>query len=305
MTAQILAALLLALTSCSGVKAPAKATLTPEDRLPLPSVPDSLTTPPARAGYVISHFWDAMDFSDTTLTHSPEFMERNFVDFLSVYPHAPLDSLAAPTKAFLTQVTADPVSRGITYELMCRYLGEPHSPVYSDSVMTLFLEQWLTLPGLNEYELEEPRYRLHGLKANAPGTTAADFDFSTPTGHRSSLSRFAQNAPHTILLFYDPDCDHCTHTIQTLRSSTLLERMITAGKIQVLAVYPESDRELWRETAPLLPTAWTVAADESAVLDSGTYFIPEMPGIYLLDSSMKVVLRHPKPEELFLTLTKL
>ena len=43
--------------------------------LPLPDVPSSLRTPETRANYIVSHFWDTLDFKiDTLKTRNPDFM---------------------------------------------------------------------------------------------------------------------------------------------------------------------------------------------------------------------------------------
>ncbi|MCM1096200.1 MAG: DUF5106 domain-containing protein, partial [Terasakiella sp.] len=57
--------------------------------LPLPVVPDSLRTPAARAAYVVGHYWDAMDWTDTTALADTAFIEGTFAGFAAVMPHAP------------------------------------------------------------------------------------------------------------------------------------------------------------------------------------------------------------------------
>ena len=56
--------------------------------LPLPEVPAGMTAPEERASYILSRFWDGMDFTDTLRSHNRPFMEQNFVNFLSLFPHA-------------------------------------------------------------------------------------------------------------------------------------------------------------------------------------------------------------------------
>ena len=47
-----------------------------------------LTASEERAEYIISRFWDGMDFADTLRSRDRQFMEQNFVNFLSLFPHA-------------------------------------------------------------------------------------------------------------------------------------------------------------------------------------------------------------------------
>lgn len=290
---------LLVLTACSvsagSGSAPATDTTSgaavAATELPLPAVPDSLRTPAKRASYILAHFWDKMDFADTALAHNREFMELNFVNFINLYPHAEKESLPAISADFLGKATKDPATRGIVYDLIDIYLASPDSPMQNDDSYITLMEQWVKLP-LNEYELQEPAYRLAAALKNRPGTKAADFKYITRDGKKSSLS--ATSAPKMLLLFYDPDCDHCNETIAALRSDKLINQLISEGSLKVLAVYPETNTPLWEATKGSMPDNWTVGRDLSEILDHELYDIPEMPGIYLLDKDKTVILRQPQ-----------
>ncbi|MDE6100667.1 MAG: DUF5106 domain-containing protein [Paramuribaculum sp.] len=259
--------------------------------LPLPRIPDSIREPQARATFLLNHFWDEATLTDTAVTRNEHFMERNFVNFVNLYPHANADSLPGITYRLLAQVTPDVRSRVILYDLIDKYLSDPESPVKSDDSYIIFLQQWLKLPNLNKYEKEEPRYRLTSAMKNRPGTTATDFNYLTREGSQGSLS--STEASNLLLLFYDPDCDHCNETIAALRNEPTVNNAIEAGNLKVLAVYAEGDERLWHSTNGTMPENWTVALDRSDIADKGLYIITEMPGIYLLDKDKKVIMRDP------------
>lgn len=263
--------------------------------LPLPAVPDSLRAPASRATYILERFWDGMDFADTVRAHNADFMELNFVNFINLYPLADNAALPAITADFLKKATADQTTRSIVYDLIDKYLGSTDSPMHNDDSYITFLQQWVKLP-LDNYELMEPQFRLASALKNRPGTKAADFKFITRDGSASSLSGFA--APKLLLIFYDPDCDHCNQTIARLRADDTLNNLIATGKLTVLAVYPETDTPLWESTKASMPANWTVGRDLTRVLDHELYDFPEMPGILLLDSDKTVILRQPSESTL-------
>lgn len=279
----------------------ATTTFTADTDLPLPRVPETLRTPRERATYVLKHFWDALDFNDTAAMHIEPFIERNFVNFVNLYPHAISDSLPAITARFLQASTRDTRTRLFIYSLIDKYLSEPESPVFSDDSYILFMSEWVKLP-LDSYELEEPRYRLAAAKKNRPGSRATDFKYRTIGGVTSSLH--ATVAPATLLILYDPDCDHCMKVIGQLRDDPALNSLIEDGKLKVLAVYVESDRELWESTAPTMPRNWIVATDLTRVLDNELYDIPSMPGLYLLSEDKTVVMRQPTLDTLRQAITR-
>lgn len=264
--------------------------------LPLPEIPATLRAPRERAAYLMEHFWDSLDPADTARLHDSRFMEQNFVNFVNLYQHADSARWHEPTLSFLTRVTAAPRTRALVYELIEMYLSDPQSPVRSDDVYIEFLSQWTRLPGLDTYELEEPRYRLAAALKNRPGTPAADFDFITRHGNATSL--YSQPGVPTLLLLYDPDCEHCMEVIAKLRNDETLAYLIEKDRIKVVAVCVEGDRDLWSRTEKDMPREWTVGIDDSGILDNELYDIPELPGIYLLDSDRKVILRDPVLEKL-------
>lgn len=266
--------------------------------LPLPAVPDTLRAPAERATFLLEHFWDSMDFADTALTRSEAFMEPNFVNFVALYPHADTTRLPAITARFLQKATVDTPSRLLLYDLVDKYLGMPDSPVVDDSTYITFLDQWVKLPHVDRYELVEPCYRLAAAVKNRVGSQATDFTFAMPDGRESTLTAAARKAPHMLVVFYDPDCDHCRETIARLRADSNLAQAVAAGRLKVLAVYVGNDTELWHDDLTNMPANWTVAIDRSSVVDGELYDIPEMPGIYLVDGAMKVELRNPSAARL-------
>ena len=53
------------------------------------SVPSVITEPEERAAYLVKHYWDKFDFTDTTLIHFPEITEQatsNYIDMMKYVP---------------------------------------------------------------------------------------------------------------------------------------------------------------------------------------------------------------------------
>ena len=50
----------------------------------LPEIPVSLNTPEGRSDYLIRHYWDNFDFTDTLSISNPEAAEQFFVDFVDI-----------------------------------------------------------------------------------------------------------------------------------------------------------------------------------------------------------------------------
>lgn len=50
----------------------------------LPLIPAMLNTPELRADYLVRHYWDNMDFTDTTYINLPDVTEQAWVDFIDI-----------------------------------------------------------------------------------------------------------------------------------------------------------------------------------------------------------------------------
>lgn len=264
--------------------------------LPLPDVSPSLTAPEERAAYIIAHFWDGMDFGDTLRCRDRAFMEQNLVNYLSLFPHARPEALPPHIARLLERAAMDSSCLDLVNDLAEHYLDDPNSPMRDEEYYILFLEGLLRLPGLSEAERLRPAYRLEMARKNRPGTTAADFAYTDRHGNRRTLH--ATQGKHLLLLFYDPACSHCSQILDGLRGSAVIAGLIENKELSVLAVYTEGDRRLWDDTKASLPREWSIAIDESRIVERGLYALPAMPVIYLLDARKTVLLKDPSPMQL-------
>lgn len=292
------------LLSCYGQRCSAQntgqteavATQVTVNELPLPEVPSALTAPEERAEYVIGHFWDGMDFADTLRSRDRRFMEQNFVNYLSLFPHAKQKTLRPHVESLLKNVAADSIAFNLVNDLAEEYLGDPYSPMHNWEYYIIFLEEALRQPGLPESDRMRFAYNLETATKNRPGTVAANFSYKDRDGNRRTLRR--THGKKLLLLFYDPACAHCLMTINSLRENALLHRMISRKELAVLAVCTGEDSKLWDKTKASMPEEWIVAIDESRVVENELYSLPSMPVVYLLDSRKRVILKEATLEQL-------
>lgn len=272
----LLVAILIA-ACCSPVSAQVR-------ELPLPVVPDSIRVPADRADYVMSHFWDSMDFSDSAIIADGAFMEQNFVNYLSLIPHTNNDKLPGIINDFLHKAEENGDAYEIIYRLAGVYLNNLDSPMRDEGAYIIFLNHAVGSSQLGEAEKERARFRLEMAMKNRPGDPAPDFRLVTREGKETSLMESLRDGIN-IVLFYDPDCNHCADVISAIAADEAI------GKANILAVDSEDDRQLWQQTAGLLPDSWTVGFALDAIQDDEVYVFPEMPTIYVLDSKGVIILK--------------
>ena len=266
--------------------------------LPLPNVPATLRTPEERASYVITHFWDAMDFRDASRSHNGTFMEQNFANFISVFPYANEQARQTAVETLLDKAEADSGACVLLRDIAEKYLYEPNSPMLSEEYYILFLERFVNSTVLGEYGTLRLRRQLDAARKNRPGMTAADFAYTTREGNRTTLHQTVSDGD-LLLMFYDPDCEHCKEVMAELQASEVLSSIVASGKLKILAVYSGDSHQLWQQTAASLPVDWTVGYESGVLQDCGAYVLRAMPTLYLLDQHKTVVLKDVLPIQLF------
>ena len=275
---------------------PAAADSVPE--LLLPEVPAILKNPADRANYIIAHFWDAMDFRDTTLSHNRDFMEQNFSNFISVFPYANEQAQQTAVTTLLDKAETDSAAYILLRDIAEKYLYEPNSPMLSEDYYILFLERFVDSALLGEYGTLRLLRQLEAVHKNRPGMTAANFAYTTRDGKNTTLHKTITDCD-LLLIFYDPDCEHCKEVMSELQENKALSNVIASKKIKVLAVYSGEDFCLWKRTAAMLPADWTVGYESGLLQENGSYVLRAMPTLYLLDHNKKVIQKDVLPAQLF------
>lgn len=168
------------------------------------------------------------------------------------------------------------------------------SPRHKEEVYIEYLQHLLRMPDLSEEDRTRAKYYLKMAQKNRIGTVATDFSFTTREGKRMKLSQF--EAENLVLVFYDPACPHCGEILEKLWLNPRLQQAMAVGKAKVLAVYTEGNRKLWKDTKGEMPMEWTIAIDESKIVERNLYDISAMPMVYLLDKDKRVIIKDAKIE---------
>lgn len=151
--------------------------------------------------------------------------------------------------------------------------------------MAELLRAALATGKLSESQKATAEWMLHDVcEVNPRGTVAADFRFATPEVSENRLLTFAPGE-ELLVLFYNPDCDHCRQTIGRLSEME--------GLPKVLAVCIETPAKRWEATRDQLPQEWTAAYDRSGIMENDIYVIRQLPSVYLLDSERRIELKNP------------
>lgn len=256
-----------------------------EPQLLAPHVPDTITVPERRAAFASLHFWDGLDITDS-LAVDTAFMEQNFVNYITVLSYADTLACVRAAERLIDKSSGNAGTLRLIDFLAWKYLDEPNSPMRSEELYIFFLRRLSGGEGVPEEIALRSAERLKSALKNRPGSFAADIPLLSRDGGRTSLHALAA-ADTVLVVFYDPDCEHCRETTDRLAASEI--------PYPILAIDVIPDRQLWDDTKNSLPAHWQVAFATTAVEDRELYTFPALPSLYLLAPGARVILKDFTP----------
>lgn len=291
--------------SCGGRRTTAKEAFQPRKFPPMPSVPAMITDEAEAREYVAMHFWDA--FLDTSKTYPCDTGQVNGVRkadvesalgmFLTILENSLSVSSGQKAvselfKKVSAMETADTSSNAFEFfeEQVPRYLYDPNSPVRNEDLYLPYVSGLASSPLVDEDMVPAYSHDAGMCSLNRYGTPAADFTFTDLAGHRHTLHGI--KAEYTLLFFSNPGCHACGEILEALTNSQKVMALISSGKMAVVNMYIDLERDKWREYAKTYPKEWYNGFDQDYVIRTDvTYNVRAIPSVYLLDSGKNVILK--------------
>lgn len=290
------------LASCTAPDAKSKQPAAEAERgsLPLPPIPAELIGTRERVVYAVEHFWDAMDWQDTSLTRNEAFMEQTMANYFAVIAAADTLTSAESMNRMIASASISPGLLSRIVDLCGLYLYEPDSPMYNPEGYAVLLDQLMLDPTGSGLPLETIRYLHDQIMKNRKGHIAADFSFVDRHGEKRTLHSGAKRNAQTLLLFYDPECNLCENLEKSIASSPKINNLISEGGLRVVAIDAfGTEYAKWKVHADSLPKNWIVGYSPDGKLDEEEiYVIRATPSLYLLDGSNRVVIKDANADEI-------
>ncbi len=161
--------------------------------------------------FMQKNFFNHIDFNEPGLIRTP-FLHSSIEDFMGLYVYPPTEEQYKRASDLI-------ISKAAVNDEMYDYVVSllVHTFEQSD-----FLEVYLYLMEIYQSELcegdnlYEDQHKLYEIvRQSRPGSQASDIAGTTPEGKTVSLYGNAENKA-VVLLFWDPDCDHCKIIIEQL-----------------------------------------------------------------------------------------
>lgn len=285
--------LLLVLTACKSGPAASQEQNGKQDTVKvfnLPDIPVVLNTVSQRADYMVKHYWDRFDFTDTTYVSQIDVAEQAWVDYCDLLEHVPLSDAQTAIKETIGRAGKNKKMLDFFAELADKYLYDPNSPMRNEELYIPVLEALTASPMLNETEKIRPQARLELAQKNRLGTKALNFTYTLDSGAKGTLYQFP--AEYTLLFINNPGCHACSEMIEGLKSSPVINGFIADKKLKVLSLYPDEELDEWKKHRGDFAKEWTNGYDKELVIkNKNLYDLRAIPTLYLLDKNKIVLLK--------------
>jgi len=264
----------------------------------IPEIPAELTVPQERANFLITHYWDNFNFSDTSYIHLPEITEQAFANFIELLPHATKSSSYFSINNMLLKAEKGSQEMYVYFlNHYNKYLYEPNSPLRNEEYYIPVLNYVINSDKTGDTERQRAEFDLALLLKNRVGTIATDFAYTLDSGKTGRLHDV--NGQYTLLYFYDPDCSSCEYATHYLKESNVVETLVQNGLLKIVMIYPDKDIDLWKDHQKNLSGSWIKGYDKNRVIiDKQLYDLKATPTLYLLDKDKNVLLKDEEVEQI-------
>lgn len=256
----------------------------------LPVIPALLNTPESRADYLVRHYWENVDFADTTYLDHREVMEQAWVDYIDIMKLVPEETAISAIKQMYKDAGKKKKVFFYFTDLAEKYLYDPNSPMRNEELYVLVLDAMLESSVLDDTEKILPKGRRDLAEQNRPGRQAEDFTYTLVSGKSDTL--YGVKADYTLLFINNPGCHACEEGIKELKQAPAINKEFEAGNLKVLSVYPDEDKEEWERHLSDFPKEWINGYDKKLMIkEKNLYDLKAIPTLYLLDKNKKVLLK--------------
>lgn len=256
----------------------------------LPVIPALLNTPESRADYLVRHYWENVDFADTTYLDHREVMEQAWVDYIDIMKLVPEETAISAIKQMYKDAGKKKKVFFYFTDLAEKYLYDPNSPMRNEELYIPVLDAMLESTVLDDTEKILPKGRRELAEQNRLGRQAEDFTYTLVSGKSGTL--YGVKANYTLLFINNPGCHACEEGIKELKQAPAINKEFEAGNLKILSVYPDEDKEEWERHLSDFPKEWINGYDKKLMIkEKNLYDLKAIPTLYLLDKNKKVLLK--------------
>lgn len=270
-----------------------------DDAAPLfkyPEVPEKLTKVNMRSNFMVEHLWDDCNLEKEDITNIASFRET-FNDYISFFILADLNVVEKSIDKFIDRVSKNEKNLATVIGFTNTELFSPSAQYWSDDVYAIFAKALIGNKRVDKNVKAELQRNVRIIDNSRKGLVMGDIPLVEAAGKAASLHGLKSEC--TILFFNVDGCVDCSIYKLRLSTDVVTNRLINAGVVSVVSVYPEgadaaskmaSDPETWRKA--IVPDLYD------------TYDFRIVPCVYVLDKDKRIVDKNPEITQLLLLMAR-
>ncbi len=240
-----------------------------------------------QAIYYKDNFFRYANLSDELATAHPAFLQLVEEYFLGLSNQAP-DSLKKAADYLLSKTAINPALYRLTLAHLV-YLVSSSNAICTDAIYVHLIDNyysdekapWMLETDDNKKQLNKMRREADALRPSMCGATAFNLTLKNNQGKLSPIFENDANYDHTLLIFWDPECEHCEVLMKKLAEQPA---WIKEKKIRLVAI---AAIEGWEGKSIPTPVNgmnyyWATTVEETGVVFRH-YLLGTTPEIFILD----------------------
>jgi peroxiredoxin len=267
----------------------------PEVPSNIPLLLENKRVNPAYYSYIQKHYWDNMNFQDSTLLYNQLWINY-FENYLGRFTAAHPDSLNANIDLLLQKTPKN----GYYYRYLVKFITQKFELTdwpFADKVFVHMVDTYQnpkTTPWLDQVTLLRLEDKANAHRGNLVGNIAADLILADTAGQTFDLKKVEANG--ILLIFYSPLCAHCQEAMPKIYEAFLA---FEPRGLKAIAVNTDKELDYWKNHVKEKGRKWLDVMDPTF---KNAYEKPystwNLPVIYLLDKDKRILRKRVKPEEL-------
>ncbi len=253
-----------------------------------PTPPDEYDGLTERSDYLMEHFWDNFDFSQTAAVDQNALNDA-FAVFTTAMRYADRTKALSAISGLTKKLKGNPVLLLQFTKSAEESLFGPRADIWSDEAYIPFLKAVTTDKAIPELRSQRYRMQLDMLKRNAPGAKFPDTRLTLRNGRHTD---FVPTAPLTLVEFGNPGCDDCHFARLKLEMAADVAEMIDSKELEMVFIVadavPEDQPELLQQFAEL-PASWTAGICYGG---DDIFDIRSTPCFYLIGPDRKIIAKN-------------
>ena len=247
--------------------------------------------PDERINYIKQHYFDRIDFSDTSLLRSMVYVNKA-ISYLSLYSNnrLPQKQLEAEFIKAVTLMLGAASVNPVIYKFWLDYLVGGFDKFHFDDVITYIADNFQDPSSCEDQERKSAlQKKLDNFKKIAIGKVAPELEVPDSKGKPFKLSGLT--AEYTLVVFYATTCPHCMSMMPRLKE---LYEQQKPRRFEVVAVSIDTSRTEWTNVVKEQKLSWINVSDLKGFggKPADDFNIYATPTMFLLDRG-KTILSKP------------